>query len=406
MSNIYIEDFLYVIDTIKSIHPIGVLGLSKGFLSYVESLKTEIKDKNSLIHVLSLTTAQLKDGHTNIEIPYKYDDLCLNIPCRWFNHSLYVIENYKDLQKGDVIEYINKIPAAEYLKIISNHIPHENEHLVKVRTTQFPYQNYHLFSLLNLEKILGNNTLIYEIEGNRNGSKFRFYIQAEPYNGCADFIDTVNFMDSLFVDKTAVLILSECKFDDSYKKGLDDFFRRAADNNINHIILDLSDNMGGNSMVTQEFLKYLNVDTYRFYDVSVRKPYGEIEHTLSRNEVFKNEKVKQYLYNGKVSCLVSNTTFSSARIFAAVLKDNNIVNIIGEHTGGMPTSYGAPSRFETPNLKIKFRVSARIFKRPNNLKDEEESLVQDIYIPKTIDCFEKNKYLDKVIRIVQNSILE
>lgn len=400
MSNVFIEDFLYVIDTIKFIHPIGVLGLSNDFLFYIENLKGEIKDKTSLIHALSLTTAQLKDGHTNIEIPYNKDDLCLNIPCRWFEHSLYVIENYKDLKKGDVIEHINKIPAAEYLEIISNYIPHENEYLVKVRTTRFPYQNYHLFSLLNLEKMLGNNTLIHEIEGNRNGSKFRFYIQAEPYNGCADFIDTVNFVDSLFLDKTAVLILNECKFNDSYKKGLDDFFRRVADNNIHHIILDLSDNMGGNSMVTQEFLKYLNVDTYRFYDVLVRTPDGQIEHTLSRNEIFKNEKVIEYRYNGKVSCLVSNATFSSGRIFAAVLKDNNIANLIGEHTGGKPTSYGAPSRFETPNLKIKFRVSARIFKRPNNLKDEEESLVPDIYIPKTIDCFEKNKYLEKVVRQV------
>lgn len=74
---------------------------------------------------------------------------------------------------------------------------------------------------------------------------------------------------------------------------------------------------------------------------------------------------------------MSNTTFSSARTFAVTLKDNEIATIIGEPTGGKPCSYGMPKKAETPNFKIRFRVSGALFLRPNAELDAEETLVPD-----------------------------
>lgn len=68
---------------------------------------------------------------------------------------------------------------------------------------------------------------------------------------------------------------------------------------------------------------------------------------------------------------------SSARTFAVTLKDNGIATIIGEPTGGKPCSYGMPKKAETPNLKIRFRVSRALFLRPNAELDAEEALVPD-----------------------------
>lgn len=110
-------------------------------------------------------------------------------------------------------------------------------------------------------------------------------------------------------------------------------------------------------------------------------PYDFNEYaSLSAIEIHNVE-----LFKGKIICLVSNKTFSSARIFATVLKDNNIAKIVGEPTGGKPCSYGNPLRFKTPNYNIKFRVSSRIFTRPVHSCEDDIALFPDVLIYPTIE---------------------
>ena len=80
----------------------------------------------------------------------------------------------------------------------------------------------------------------------------------------------------------------------------------------------------------------------------------------SREAVVINQK-KNLLFPEKIYCRVSYTTFSSARTFAVTLKDNGVVTIIGEPTGGKPCFYGMPKKDLTPNFKICFRVSRALF---------------------------------------------
>lgn len=83
------------------------------------------------------------------------------------------------------------------------------------------------------------------------------------------------------------------------------------------------------------------------------------------------------MYPTKIYCRISHTTFSSARTFAVTLKDNAMAQIIGRPSGGKPTSYGMPERYETPFSHIRFRVSRCLFLRPNEYADKEMSLYSD-----------------------------
>lgn len=71
MTNGLIEDFNYVINTIKETHPSGVSGFGSNFETDCNKLRESIIDRDSLISVLGRLTAGLKDGHTNIELPTK-----------------------------------------------------------------------------------------------------------------------------------------------------------------------------------------------------------------------------------------------------------------------------------------------------------------------------------------------
>ena len=166
-----------------------------------------------------------------------------------------------------------------------------------------------------------------------------------------------------------------CVYDDEYKRTLDELARLCKEKNSDILELDLSKNMGGSSAVIDEFIKYVDVDNFRRYEM-IDYSSGAPKVVTTRKDIISNCK-KQLLFPKKIVCRVSNTTFSSARTFAVTLKDNHIATIIGQPTGGKPCSYGMPRRDSTPNCNIKFRVSRCLFLRPDDMLDEEMTLFPD-----------------------------
>jgi len=98
---------------------------------------------------------------------------------------------------------------------------------------------------------------------------------------------------------------------------------------------------------------------------------------VNREEAVVNPK-KDMLFPKKILCRISHTTFSSARTFAVTLKDNGIASVIGQPSGGKPTSYGLPRRDKTPHYQIPFRVSRCEFLRPDKERDEETALMPEL----------------------------
>ncbi|MBQ3028859.1 MAG: hypothetical protein IJD26_07230, partial [Lachnospiraceae bacterium] len=147
------------------------------------------------------------------------------------------------------------------------------------------------------------------------------------------------------------------------------------------LVLDLSDNMGGDSSVIDEFLKYTRIKRYRRYEM-IDFSSGEERKITSREDVVENC-WKDLLLPEKIYCKVSHNTFSSARTFAVTLKDNGVASICGTPTGGKPNSYGMPKKMSMPNTNTRFRVSRCSFLRPDASGDEEIALmpeIEDIYI--------------------------
>lgn len=380
-----IEDFNYVVNTIKSTHPSAVAGLPYDFSEYASSAAIKIHDEDELIANLCKLTALLKDGHTNIEVEYSLKNLCINLPCVWLNDGLFAVEDHHGILKGDEIIGIGHHTINQVLEQLYAFIPHENIYLVKMRATKYPFINYHIFSEFMLNNIKALNSETVKVTVLRNNQTFTYELALEKYNGFLNFKSNENFIDFWIDNSTAILKLDECRYNDEYIEKLNNFFNIIKKQNINNIIIDLRENMGGDSRVATEFLKYIDIDSYYFYGVKERNQNDLIdinsEKCLINNNTYENVE----LFKGKIICLVSNKTFSSARIFATVLKDNNIATIAGEPTGGKPCSYGNPLRFKTPNYNIKFRVSSRIFTRPAHNCQDDSALFPDVLIYPTIE---------------------
>ena len=61
----------------------------------------------------------------------------------------------------------------------------------------------------------------------------------------------------------AILTLDSCINNEEYKDCLNKMFSEIKENGIHNVAVDLRNNHGGNSSVANEFLKYINIDTYK-----------------------------------------------------------------------------------------------------------------------------------------------
>ena len=373
IGNNFGNDFTYLYHALKA-HPMLLKSCKlEEFDLLYEKLQNQITDYNTLIDAMTMLTMFFEDGHTNIELPYTKEDACLRISCEWNGEFLVLKEDYEEIKAGA------KIIAVEGMKINGLHdhmaklIPHENCYLVKSRMVEYPYKNYHVFSQMNLCKLFGNKQ-IYEITFCFKEAYFVKSCELVPYDGFLDFGQEKVF-DYHIQESTLIFQLNECVYNDQYKAMLYEIAECCQRNAIDILEIDLSRNMGGSSAVIDEFLKYVDIDSYRRYEM-IDYSLGSPRYITRRTDLIQNKK-RDIHFPAKIFCRVSNTTFSSARTFAVTLKDNGIATIIGKPTGGKPNSYGMPRRDTTPILGIRFRVSQALFLRPDMKLDDEMSLYPD-----------------------------
>ncbi len=150
-----------------------------------------------------------------------------------------------------------------------------------------------------------------------------------------------------------VFALRSCDYNSEYRAAVEAFFKQTNAAGCGSVIVDLRGNGGGNSLVADEFIRYLDVDGY----------YGWPSHVRIGNMLIKNKKSfsrNKRLgagFSGDLYVLTDTRTYSAAMDFAMLIADNGLGELIGEAPGNLPDSYGDLLLFETPNSKLRFSVS-------------------------------------------------
>lgn len=173
-----------------------------------------------------------------------------------------------------------------------------------------------------------------------------------------------------------IFTLRRCVYDEGYKNGLRDFFLAAEENNLHSVIVDLRSNPGGNSLVANEFVRYLPAENYFSGASEIR--FGPV---LWKNkpQSWKNQQLTP-VFSGDVYVMTGADTFSSAMDFATLISDNKLGTVVGEIPGNMPSSYGDILYFQTPNAGLVFTVSYKYFIRPDPSKSGLP-LIPDVIVP-------------------------
>ena len=375
-----IKDLSYVMKHLKGYHPIYLENENQHIKDLEAQYQLEIESLQGNVSVLELwkatgrILAKLHDAHTNISYGSSEDYL--------------YISDFTQIKEYGVPSSINGIDINSILTTFKNQSSYETEAYVK--------------DLFYNSKIISQIDLNYCGIDTTNGVTFSYQTKNGPLEFHYDFVPIEQVIgydmnkDTIWVyydidteNDLAILTLSSCTYNEVYLTALEEFFNEVNTYGIKNIAVDLRNNGGGNSMVANAFLEYIDVDNYLAWDCDIR--YGW--YLLKNKNIVCQNKKKDVVFDGNIFVLTNVRTFSSAMDFAMLIKDNNLGTLVGEASGNMPNSYGDLLTFQLPNSKLHLYVSHKKWYRIDKSK-ADEALIPDYEVP-------QNEALEKVYELIK-----
>lgn len=205
---------------------------------------------------------------------------------------------------------------------------------------------------------------------------------------------------------------------------------------VHGLIIDLRNNVGGNSEFGSSLLSFLTDSSYRTaarkewkmsaqYKAHMRQmipwwlrwfpvtwvstearrhlgaPDGEIVIDVREAERPDENSLR---YRGKTCFLIGPVTFSSGMMLANAVADYRLATLIGEETGGVPTEYGEVYSFDLPNTRISIGVSSAFFIRANGDTTSRRGVLPDIEVRQTEEDLRSGK--DAVLERARHWVLD
>ncbi len=187
-----------------------------------------------------------------------------------------------------------------------------------------------------------------------------------------------------------IFSLRSCQYNEEYLSTLDGFFAEVFEKGIENIVVDLRGNGGGNSMVANKFIEYLDIDSYQSWDSAVR--YGW--YLLKNEDISYTNNKRERVFDGELFVLTDTRTYSAAMDFAMLITDNDIGTIVGQPSGNMPDGFGDCLYFQMPNSQLLLSVSYKKWFRIDSEK-AGEAIMPDVEV-------DSNKALEKVYELILN----
>jgi C-terminal processing protease CtpA/Prc len=372
---------------IKRVHPAAIDGmpaeLQASFAAARRALAAPMR-RDEFWLVLSRAVQPLHDAHTTIQPPLSGQTL--HLPFVWLREGMIVSGDAGPLRKGDKILRIGGCDEAQLLARLREILPAENEHWVRRQGESLLRE----LDLLRMAKIAMQAPAPVTVE--RGGKEIEVLVALADSQSSRDEAPWVRFV----IDEKnnlGIFALDQCTNNEMYQKTLERFFAAVAEKKITRIGVDVRRNGGGNSSVVNEFLRYLDVASYKTPGNVVRwseeartrqAGLGSLASGVTRRQPgeMQNRRVENP-FRGQLFVLTSKATFSSGNWFALLVQDNKLGTIVGEPTGNAPSSYGDILTFSLPHSALSFTVSYKKWLRPDPNRDPADCVAPDELVPVT-----------------------
>ena len=375
------EDLNYIIKCMERVHPLYINGISD---DVKKCLDKEINSYDDTVTSYEIWRSAAKVLHST---GAAHDMVSPSFPLH------YLVDYINKTKNGYTVVKVNGMTTEEIFSENNDLFSYESDEwgiysledcLKTIEGLKFVGFDTNKFEFVYLTKENKEEVVSYSI-----GDFYDYETAFEMINNEAEDIPTY----SCVIDKDddySVLTLDSCDYDKEFREFLYNFFEDTTKADIDNVIVDLRNNSGGNSMVANEFILYLNYNDFK-------TPGGVYRlGPCMMNFDSSVEKIKHYdemLFDGNLYVLTSSKTFSSGTLFAEFIQDNGFGKVVGEPCGNMPAGYGDVVVFQTPNSILSFQLCTKYFERIDTSKSNEP-LMPDI------EC-SADEALNKVIEIIK-----
>ena len=188
--------------------------------------------------------------------------------------------------------------------------------------------------------------------------------------------------------KTGIIELRNMRGRTEFEAFLKNTFNKLKDEEVEHLIIDISNNGGGDPTMGEMLWYYITEIPYQ-------------SHSYSSINKENNNKVLRF--NGEVYLITGRLTYSSAIQFAANFKDHRIGTILGEETGGLATFFSRTAHFTLPRTELEGIVSSYKIIRPSGI-DDGRGVLPDIEVIADVDDIinGRNPALDYTLNLIKD----
>jgi hypothetical protein len=402
------QDLSYLFEKLESIHPSLYYYTSKEELldarAAVEEELTHPMTRVEFARKSIPLVAMLKNGHTSLSFPQEELTDFLNNGRTVFpfavlikDNRIFVAANHAEdqtIEPFTEILSINGIPSTTILNSLRRYISAELDAYRDIRVQQ---------EFGNLFRYLYGFDKEYEFELSLNGNSFKKKMSGLLQKEISDAIVKSGSLDAFrnysyrkIEDGIGLIDFRSMVNRKEFRNFLKSTFAGIKKAQINHLIIDIRNNGGGDSQLGDDLLDYITSKRYRqeesqeiktshemkqqfrqkywkwymyfAYPIIPFHPYGRA-YILKRNgsiTIFDNMGLRtpkgvQNKFQGKTYLLTSRHTFSSANMLAAAFKCYSMGTIIGEETGEPLTNFGDVIYVILPNTKLLARCSHKKF---------------------------------------------
>jgi hypothetical protein len=400
------EDLSFLQQQLLNVHAYPFTELSRKkyeqlFAAVSRSLTDSLTAMEFLQRVKPLM-APLSDEHADISLPQavvSHRPIFLPFTLRRLQAGYAidtVLVNQSSLLKGQVITQVNHVPVEQLVQQCAAY------------ATGFPAQRrekaLRQFGYLYTFSTRSSDTMFVTLQNNR-----QIAVAGTTAAVWMDYLKGSSGKTAACPERISYRLMGEtgyieaCSFDthgDSdfhvYEQQIDRIFQQVNRDQPRRIVIDVSRNSGGNSAVGDLLIQHFYARPYKTYQMNWKRSDAYLQTIKSWGlsdstyEQLRPGEVLHYdastvdpadnmqRFTGKVYVLVGKGTFSSAIMFATIIKDNAIAPLIGElPEDGHPSHFGEMYSVKLPNTQLAVRFGVKEWIRPAG-KSAGNILVPDI----------------------------
>jgi hypothetical protein len=420
-----VNDLNFMVNTLENVHPDIYHVVSKDSFSLI--LNKEIARLPEKIAELEFyktcarLTSHFRTGHTKPRENLLSTKFILGsafpFETKIINDRLFVINNlsfFSAIPVGSEIIEINnksiKQVISEWSRLVSNENIAFRNHLITKPINIGIWNDFNSFRIKFIEY---NSGVIKEkvVNGGVASNMYQFLK--------SKFQKPQKFIYRELTPAIGYIGFFSCMDLKNYIQFYKSTFSEIKNKDIEHLIIDIRDNGGGYSIISDELMQYIFNQPHNAIDSAIVKVSNELIATGKvKNKLWDRKDVepgKTYTripgliqlrenplrYKGNTYLLTNNGTFSAAQGFASAFRCYGHGTIIGEETGGVAVNFGDVHIFKLPNTGLKIMTSWEQAFSSCGI-DNQRGVIPDFEVRNSIEDYINNK--DRVLEFALNLI--